>query len=84
MTATVNQLTVTATMAYSAEARWGSMVLILALLLIGLLVQHEMVRAHAGHHTAAWVHALRIVILPLALAYGFLLVTHLMGLLYLF
>ena len=82
MTVTVNQVTITTIMTYSAESRWTSLVLILTLLLIVLLVQQEMVRAYAGSRSATWIKVLNVAIVPLAVAYAFLLITYLLNLVY--
>lgn len=64
------------------DATSATIGLIVLMLLLGLLVQNEMLRAFPGPRAQAWRSAAEAVWLPLALACGFILALRLVDLLH--
>ena len=79
MTPTVNEATTSAIMSASYESLTRSVGVIAILLLIALLIQHELVRAAGNARTQAWFVTLRIVIVPLLLAFVVIVLARLAG-----
>jgi hypothetical protein len=81
MTATVTEMVAQTIMTHSHEALSASLGVIAILLLATLLLQKEVLRASAGARAKDWVGVLNIAIVPLLLAFGFIIATRLLDLL---
>ena len=83
MTSTVTELTFTTIVSNTYDAL--SMIFggIAILLLLVLLVQKELVRALGGPQSRTWMQALNTAIVPLLLAFGFVVVVRFVNLLHL-
>jgi hypothetical protein len=81
MTATVPEWITRAIMTHSHAILSTTLGAIAIVLLIALLLQKELLRARGGPRTRAWFSTLNVAIVPLLLAFGFIIVTRLLDLL---
>jgi hypothetical protein len=80
MTAIVNEITTRIISSGTFDALSTTYGLIVALLLIFLLVQKELLRAHGGRRARLWLQTLNIAIVPLVVAFGLVVVMRIVDL----
>lgn len=79
MTPTVNETTLRLLESGAYESLSGNLDLIATLLLIGLLVEEELLQAHAGGRAGVAVRALLAVSLPLLVAFAVIVIARASG-----
>jgi hypothetical protein len=80
MSAIVNEITTRIISSGTFDALSTTYGLIIAMLLIILLVQKELMRAHGGPHVRLWLQTLNIAIVPLVVAFGMVVVMRIVDL----
>jgi hypothetical protein len=76
MTAAVSHLTFAAFAQDANGGIWNGMGVIVTVLLIVLLAQKELIRAHGGARSQEWMRVLDLAIWPLSVAFAVIVVVH--------
>jgi phosphoglycerol transferase MdoB-like AlkP superfamily enzyme len=74
MTSTVTELTIATFSSNTYEVLSASVGLIVILLLLFLVAEKELIRAFGGKRSQTWMRTLNLAIVPLLLAFGFIVV----------
>jgi hypothetical protein len=74
MTSTVTELTITTFSSNTYEVLSASVGLVVILLLLFLVAEKELIRAFGGKRSQTWMQTLNLAIVPLLLAFGFIVV----------
>ena len=74
MTSTVTELTIATFSSDTYEVLSASVGLVVILLLLFLVAEKELIRAFGGKRSQTWMQTLNLAIVPLLLAFGFIVV----------